>query len=213
MRSLLAASALALGVSVPGLAAAQDLSVSAGFTLTSRYVSSGIEQTKGAAFQPWVEAEIAGFYFGAWASNTTKSVIGHSAEIDLYLGYRNQIGIFAYDVGYARYFYRGPSWDCCGEITLDLSVTPVEQFTVGLDIAHDPSADVTNSAVYASFAPMDKITLDATYGEINKGGHSYWSVGAGYAVTDSLGLSLAYHDTDISKGLAVLSLDYSFSIR
>ncbi|MFN3646528.1 MAG: hypothetical protein ACK4S2_08435 [Gemmobacter sp.] len=80
-------------------------------------------------------------------------------------------------------------------------------------MAHDPSAKVTNTSLSMGYAINDKLSLEAKYGKINKGGHKYWSVGGSYAINDNFGIGLAYHDTNISKGLAVLSLDYSFSFR
>ncbi|MDO9524670.1 MAG: TorF family putative porin [Gemmobacter sp.] len=213
MRHLLASSALALTVAVPSLSAAQDVSVSAGFTLTSRYIASGIEQTKGAAFQPYVEAEINGFYAGIWASNVSKALLGSSSEVDLYAGYRNEVGKFSYDIGYARYLYRGPSVNCCGEIILSLGYAVTDTFNVGATVKHDPSASITNTSISMDFSPVDKITLAAAAGEISKGGHSYWSVGGSYALTDNTSLDLTWHDTNITKGLVVASVSMDFSLR
>ena len=81
MRSIFATSAVVIGLGLPGVTMAQELSLSAGATLTSRYVFNGIEQTTGAAFQPWAEAEYEGFYAGVWASNTARSIVGSSVEI------------------------------------------------------------------------------------------------------------------------------------
>ena len=102
MRSALVSTALALGLAIPTFASAEGLSVSYGATLTSRYLANGIKQTTGAAFQPWVEAEIQGFFFGTWASNTDAAITGSDWEVDLYAGYRNEVGAFNYDLSYAR---------------------------------------------------------------------------------------------------------------
>jgi hypothetical protein len=84
---------------------------------------------------------------------------------------------------------------------------------MGVRVAHDTTFKTTNTSLNAGYALTDKFALDATYGKINKGGRTYWAVGGSYAINDSFGVGLAYHDTDVSKGLAVLSLDYSFSFR
>ncbi|MFN3938478.1 MAG: TorF family putative porin [Gemmobacter sp.] len=213
MRRLATASALALAAVVPSAALAQELSVTTGFTLTSRYLANGLPQSDGPAFQPYVEAEVNGFYAGIWASNTSRNLVGARAEIDLYFGYRNEVGRFSYDLGYARYLYRSPSSNCCGEIILDMGVAVTEQIGVGVRFAHDPKASVTNSRLYANYAVNEKFGLDAMVGRINKGGHRYWSVGGSYAVTDNVSLSLAWHDTNIDKGRIVASMDVSFSLR
>ena len=213
MRLFLATSALALAAALPGAAAAQQLSFSGGATLTSEYVASGKKQSDGPAFQPWIEGEINGFYFGAWMSNVDKTILGgDTIETDLYFGYRNEVGKFSYDLGYARYFYNN-SGNCCGEVILNLGYGLTDALSMGVRVAHDPSAKVTNTSLSAGYAFSDKFSMEAKYGKINKGGHKYWSVGGSYAINDSFGIGLAYHDTNVSKGLAVLSLDYSFSFR
>lgn len=213
MRRLLATSALALSLIGPSALAAQDLSVSAGATLTTRYVSNGIEQTTGAAFQPYIEAEVNGFYAGIWASNVSKVLLGSSTEVDLYFGYRNEVGKLSYDLGYARYLYRGPSVNCCGEVILSMGVAVSEQVNIGARVAYDPKAKIANSSLSLDFAAMDKLTLSAKVGQISKGGQTYYVVGGSYAVTDQLGVDLSWHDSDISKGVAVLSVSYDVSLR
>ena len=218
MRHALATTAILAALAAPGAAAAQQLSFSGGATLTSRYVADGIEQTTGAAFQPWIEGEINGFYFGAWMSNTARTITGSSTEIDLYVGYRNEVGRFSYDIGYARYIYRSPKFDCCGDLILAMGFAATDQLSLGVKVKHNPSrstnpAKQTNISVSADYAFTDKLSMGAVYGKVTKGGMSYWSVGGSYAINDSFGIGLAYHDTSVSKGLAVLSLDYSFSFR
>jgi uncharacterized protein (TIGR02001 family) len=210
MRSALVSTALALGLALPTFVSAGDLSVSYGATLTSRYLANGIEQTTGAAFQPWVEAEIQGFYFGAWASNTDAAITGSDWEVDLYAGYRNEVGAFSYDLSYARYYYRSPSVNCCGEIILSMGMAASDALSLGVRFAHDPVADVTNSRLSVDYAVNDKIGLSAQVGTISNGGHDYWNVGGSFAISDNFSVSAAYHDTSITKGLAVLSLDVSF---
>lgn len=213
MRKLLTSSALALSLAAPSLAAAEGLSFSAGATLTSRYMADGIEQTSGAAFQPWIEAEINGFYAGVWASNVSKAITGSSTEIDVYFGFRNEVGKFSYDIGYARYLYRGPSVDCCGQIILSMGVAATDQLNLGAKIAYDPKAKSTNTSVSVGYSFTDKFSAEAVYGSISKGGHDYWSIGASYALNDQVSLGLTWHDTTISKGRIVASMDFSFSLR
>lgn len=218
MRSIIATSVLALSIALPGVAAAQQLKFSGGATLASQYVADGIEQTKGLAFQPWIEGEIGGFYFGAWGSNTDKAIVGSSSEIDLYFGYRGEAGMLSYDIGYTRYYYQGPKLDCCGDLSLGLGISPTDQLSLGFKIKHNPSKSTnptkaSNLSVSADYAITDKFAIGATYGKITKGGMKYWSVGGSYALTDSLGLGLTWHDTSTTKGLAVLALDYSFSFN
>ncbi|MFN4172897.1 MAG: TorF family putative porin [Pseudorhodobacter sp.] len=213
MRRFLASTALLALLPMSGAVQAQEISVSAGATLTSRYMSSGIEHSDGFALQPWVEAEVNGFYAGVWASNVSKTLIGSSAEIDLYVGYRNEVGKFSYDLGYARYFYRSPNVDCCGEVYLEMGYAVTDQLSLGGKVAYDPKAKVTNTSLNAAFSFTDQLSVDARIGKLSKGGHRYWQVGGSYAVNDNVSLGLAWHDTNISKGRLVASMDFSFAIR
>ena len=210
---LLAATCLATALAAPALVAAQELSVSAGATVTTRYMASGLEQSDGPAFQPWIEAEINGFYAGLWASNVSRAITGSSTEIDVYFGYRNEVGRFNYDIGYARYLYRGPSVNCCGELYLSMGVSVTDQLDLGARIAYDPKAKVANTSLNAAWAFNDSFSMDATLGRVSKGGQRYWSVGASHALNDNVSLGLAWHDTSITKGRVVASVDFSFSVR
>ena len=213
MRHIVTTSLLALGLLAPSIAAAADLTLDAGVTLTSRYVANGIEQSKGAAIQPWLEAGYGGFYLGVWASNTDRAVTGSKSEVDLSLGYRGETGKLSYDIGYAHYYYRAPNVNCCGEVIASLGYAATDQIGLGLRLAHDPKGGATNASLSMDYAVNDKFGLSATYGSINKGGHDYWNVGASYGISENVSISGTYHDTSISKGLLVVSVDTSFSLR
>lgn len=214
MRYFLAATALATGLAAPGLAAAQDLSITAGATFASRYVSNGFEQTTGGAFQPWIEAEYMGFYLGFWASNTARSIVGSTVEVDVYLGYRGEVGKFSYDIGYYRYYYRNPSVNCCGEAILSLGYAPVDSLALGLSIARDPVADYWDTTLTVDYALNDKFGLSGSYGSVTNGGAEYWSFGGTYSINDNVSITGAWHDNDVNTdGIFVVSLDTSFSIR
>lgn len=219
MRSILTASTLLFALAAPHLAAAEELSFSAGASLVSTYVSNGVDQTDGPAFQPWIEGSYGGLYFGAWLSTLDKTLAGgDSLETDLYLGYRGDYGALSYDLGYFRYFYN-ESGNCCGELIASLGVAATPQLELGLTLKHDPSSrsnpdDAINAMLSVDYALSDTIGLFATFGTISKGGHDYWSIGASYALNDAFGLSLAWHDTNqnmaLADGKAVFGLDYAF---
>lgn len=213
MRYLISSTALALGLGIPSLSAAQDFSLSAGATLASRYVSSGVKQSDEAALQPWIEAEVSGFYLGLWASNTSVALTGGKYELDVYGGYRNEIGQFSYDVGYARYYYYEPYSNCCGEWYLAMGYAATDQLALGVKFNYDPDADIVNSKLTADFALNDALSLSAEAGTISNGGRDYYSIGASYAISDTFSVSATWHDSSVSDGLAVVSLDTSFSLR
>lgn len=214
MQHLLTAAAASLAMSITATSVqAQDITFSGGATLTSRYVSNGLEQTDGPAFQPWAEVETGGFYFGFWGSNVTRGIVGHSSEVNLMAGFRNEVGGLSYDVGYARYIYFGPRDNCCGELYMNLDADLAHNFSLGTSVRYDPSARVSNVSLGAGVALDDALSFDANLGKISKGGQRYWSVGTTYGFNENVSASLRWHDTNISKGLAVLSVDYSFSLR
>ena len=213
MRYILAAGAFATSHFLSGVAGAQDLSVSTGFTATSRYLFYGIEQTTGAAIQPWIEAEYSGFYAGLWASNTATTITGSSAEIDVYLGYRGEAGPLSFDIGYARYYYANPGVNCCGEAILSLGFAATDSLGFGLRVAHDPVADYVSTSGTVDIAVTDAVGLNGEYGSVSNGGQEYWSVGATYTFNDSFAVSASWNDTDVTNGLFVISLDSSFSLR
>lgn len=107
---------LVAGLAVPALALAQEAEsgFSGNFALTSDYVFRGVSQTQnGPAVQGGFDyAHASGFYIGTWASNVAwVSSLGakenSSMEIDLYGGYKGEVGDFGYDVGAITYYYPG----------------------------------------------------------------------------------------------------------
>lgn len=217
MRTFFAASALALAIAAP--AAAQELSFSAGATVASKYVSSGAEAaTKGGAFQPWVQADIAGFYAGAWGSNVAEELNnGNTWETDLYIGYAGEYAGVAYDVSYTHFYYNKNDSLDAGEWAFSLGYDVTEQLNLSAKVKLDPEArEYTNTSLTAAYAVNDVISLEATYGTKSHSRNDYWSIGGSYALNDQYAVSLTYKDHDIkgTKGEhVVLALDYTFSFK
>lgn len=212
MRLLIASSAIALAVAAPSVGAAQELKFSAGASVVSKVVMDGVAVSNGAGFQPWVEAEINGFYAGVWATNMTPALGGGKSEVDVYFGYRGEINALSYDIGYAHYFVQNPSSDS-GEVYVALGHDLTEQLSLGARLGYNHVSKATKATISLGYAVTDKFALDATYGKFNKGGHSWLSLGGSYAINDNFSVGLAYHDSTIAKSVGVLSLDYSFSFR
>jgi uncharacterized protein (TIGR02001 family) len=189
---------------------AQDFSITAGATLTSRYMVDGAAYSSGAAFQPFVELETGGFYLGMWASNI--GAPNAKGEVDVYFGYRNEVGQFSYDLGYAHYFDINPSADS-GDLILSMAFAPAETFSVGTKIKYNHVLKTTNASLNTNWGITDALSADLTVGKVNKGGVRYWVAGTTYALNDSFSATLAYHKNNTVKGRAVVSMDYSFSVR
>lgn len=217
---------LAAATACPSFALAGDneLTFSGGVTLTSRYISSGVEQSKGAAIQPWLEGDYNGVYFGAWGSTVSKEIMGDDIyEVDLYLGYRSEIGKFSYDLSYARYYYN-EMYDgeyVYRDVVLSLGYAASEQVSVGTTLKHNTQSGderVLNSSIFADYAVNDKIGLNATFGNVNYNAigvadYDYWSIGGSYALSDALSFTLSWNDTNrdgADDAIAIVALDYSF---
>jgi uncharacterized protein (TIGR02001 family) len=201
-------------LAAPSVAAAQAVTFSFGASVVSEYEANGLRQSDGVAFQPYVEAEINGFYAGIWASNVSEAIIGagDTLEYDLYAGYRNAVGAFSYDVQYAHYFYNG-SGACCGEVILSLAYDVTPQFNLGTRFGWDPNTGTVNSRLFGSYAVTDQLSVNARFGTISNGGHNYWSIGGSYAVNDTVSLGVAYHGTNLPSpddSLFVVSISFAF---
>ena len=127
MKKLVHALVLTGLVTVPTFAMAAEESphsLSANVSLTSDYVFRGVSQTQGGpAIQGGFDySHASGFYVGTWASNvswvSTKDPLpggsgdgwfkdNNSMEIDLYGGYKGEVGDLGYDVGVITYYYPG----------------------------------------------------------------------------------------------------------
>jgi uncharacterized protein (TIGR02001 family) len=100
---------LAVGLSAAfnySSAAYADEGIVANVGVTNNYIWRGVTQTDD---KPAVSAGIdyatdTGIYVGTWASNVDFGGDA-STELDLYLGFANEVGEFSYDFGYVYYGY------------------------------------------------------------------------------------------------------------
>lgn len=203
---------LVLTALAPSPAIAEGVTVNGSLTFASRYMSDGLPKTTGAALQPSVELGFGDFYAGLWASNMSQSLAGQDAEVDLSVGYRKSFGNLGVDLGYVRYYYFGPDVNCCGEVVGLFSWAPTEGTELGMRLAYDPNTKVSNLSVSAGHKISERFGVEAAAGRVAND-HSYWQVGGNYALNESTELQLAWHDTNVDKGMAVLSVTYNFSLR
>ncbi|MFC0280838.1 TorF family putative porin [Falsigemmobacter intermedius] len=220
MRNLIAASALALAAAAPSIASAEGLSYSAGATVASKYVSSGSAYTKGAAFQPWIEAEYNGAYLGVWGSNLSADLNeGNTWETDVFVGYRNSFAGVSYDVSYTKFFFNKDSSINSDEVALAVSYDFNEQFSLGAKVMVDPSdyRNTGNGRLIAGYNYNDKLSFEAVAGKksLNAGAaYEYYSVGASYAINDEYAVSLTQiKKSGVNAQRTVLALDYGFSFK
>ena len=201
-------SLLALGLfGLSGAAMAQDITTYVGAAVTTDYISDGVTQSDGEpALQGYVEAEHAsGVYLGAWAS--TVDLDGDSVELDLYLGFRNEVGPITYDIGYLRYFY-DESGDCCGELILALGYAVNDMVGVGLELSSDLEGTESVRPEIVLALPAD-VELSGGITVFSDDGGEAWDVGLSRLLTDTVGVDLRYHDASyVDEGTFVLTLSW-----
>jgi uncharacterized protein (TIGR02001 family) len=117
-RALLFAFGAAITLLVPTAQAqtaapAPEHTIAYNVSLSSQYIYRGLTQSN---YRPAVAlgadySHSSGFYAGVWASSITWlrnfGISSARAEIDTYLGFKNTVNDFTYDVGYLRYNYPG----------------------------------------------------------------------------------------------------------
>lgn len=202
---LLASASLALA---PFAASAQGVSLSFGAALTSNYVSDGVSlSNNNPAFQPYVEADLGGFYLGIWASTVRDGTDDY--EIDLYAGYRTELpGGVSVDLGAARYFLNNSG--ASNEILLTVGVPVVPSVGLELFAGYDPGAGNARGSISASYAFNDNLGLSAAFGRNQANVNTFWNVGATYALSDNFSIDLRHHDTSNTGPLTVLTLSLDF---
>jgi uncharacterized protein (TIGR02001 family) len=208
---LLAAAAVAALGSVPTIASA-ELAFNVGAATEYRY--RGIAQSRfKPAFQGGADFSAGGFYVGTWASTIKwiKDAGGDANyELDLYGGYKGEIGGVSYDVGMLRYLYPGAKLAVSPNTTEIYGAVSAGGFTVKYSHA------TTNLFGFANSDKSGYLDVSASF-EIADG----WSVaphigyqkvkGAGndiYSYTDyALTLSKDFSGLVVSAALIGASVD------
>lgn len=224
LRLLLCAAA---ALAVAGPAAAQDgPSFEFNFGAASDYVFRGVSQTDEDP-QVFGGADLSAgrVYAGVWVSNVD---FGNStdAEFDLYAGFKPTLGVVSLDLGVLYYGYVDqPSGADLDYFELKAAGSiPLGPATIGAQAYYSPNyyAGVDHALYYeinGSYSPTSKLSFSAALGRqqvSGAGDYTTWNIGAGYALTDHLGVDLRYHDTDehslgkIYGSRAVISLKASF---
>jgi uncharacterized protein (TIGR02001 family) len=92
-----------------GLMSVAQAQVSANLGITSDYRFRGVSQSQNApAVQGGLDLALpSGLYVGNWNSSVSSELFpgGSGVEVDLYAGYKREIGGYTFDVGSYNYFY------------------------------------------------------------------------------------------------------------
>lgn len=201
---------LVAGLLLSGAAQAQEVTVYGGVTASTNYVFRSVTFSDDKpALQPYIEAEINGFYAGIWASNVDFGPgTADNFEVDYYLGYRGETAAgFRYDVNYARFTF-DDAGDCCGEFNVNLTLPVGERFEASTIFAYDPDAKTLASALGGSAALSDSLSLSGAYGYDELLSHNYWDLGLNYGLNDTTSLDFRYFDT--SDGDSIFAFTVSF---
>ena len=214
-------------LAAPG-AQAEPLDLSFGVTAATEYVSSGIRYTDGPTVQPYVELGFGSFYAGAYVSNLDADLTLADLEYGLSLGYRGESGSLSYDLGFAYYLYDEAFEDTpvgdYAEAIASATFAATDALYLTAEVAIAPEFDQTNVSLTVDYyTPVEGLAVGATYGRLDAdyGAWSYWSVGTTYQVAETVGVGLAYHDSNVdpdlglfnSDGLLVASVSFDFSLR
>ena len=145
------------------------------------------------------------FYAGIWATNVDFND-STDAEVDIYAGFTPTVGAVSLDFGALYYAYvDAPSGADLDYLELQAKASvPLGPATFGAGVYYVPDSygHVDHSIYYevnAEYAVGEKWSFSGALGrqEFDGGGdYTTWNVGAGYQLTDHLGVDLRYHDTD-----------------
>lgn len=216
-RLILAILALVTPATFVPSASAAETTLSYGATLTSEYVSSGIRYSDGPALQPYVELGFDGLYAGAYTTNVDADLTSADVETGLSLGYRGDVGSLSYDLSLNYYIYTNafpntPVEDSAEAIASGIyAVSDTVYVTAKAGLA--PEYDQTNLSLTVDYyTALEGLAIGVTFGRLdaNYGAWNYWSVGATYQVSDTIGLGLAYHDSNVDPAVGLSNTDGLF---
>lgn len=198
----------------PEAAAPDGFTIDISATFASQYVSDGIEYSDGPVIQPYIEFGYLGFYLGVWASTASEELLGSDTEVDYYLGYRNEVGAFYYDLSYAYYTYPGASEFNSDEYVFAGGVGVTEQIFGNLGLSYAPDSETLTSEVGVEyFPPVEGLALSANYGNVSNDGYNYWTAGGTYAFNENLLADISWQDTTETEGLFVVAVTVDFNLR
>jgi uncharacterized protein (TIGR02001 family) len=216
IRSLLAATLLSGSVFVAAPAAAQDsgIELSGVAALVSEYRFRGVDLSGGdIAVQGGVTASAGGFYVGAWGSSLDETSVGFGhTELDVYAGYAGEFGGgVTYDVSVLYYMYpNAPAGDFDYVEFIGKTGFEVGPGGLTLGVAYAPKQDslggTDNLYLFANASlgvPGTPVTLTATLGwtdgflTYTPSGEAFdYSIGASFALNDTLSIGVSYMDAE-----------------
>lgn len=198
-------------VAMGGAAFAQDDASPFDFSFNiganTDYVFRGVSQTdENYSIFAGVDTTLWGIgYAGAWVSNVDFGN-GTDGEFDLYAGVKPVVGPVTLDVGVVYYGYMNqPNGSNEDYVEYKLAGSgAVGPATIGAAFYYSDdffggTGEATYYEVNGSFPVAEKVTISGAVGHQKVVGpfdYTTWNLGAGFALNDTVGFDLRYHDTD-----------------
>lgn len=231
LKALLLATALVCGA--PAVASAQETTTSVNVGVASSYQFRGVNQNADDTGQVFggVDLSAGSFYVGTWLSNVD---FGSKAnlEVDLYAGYKPQVGPVTLDIGVLAYTYPQQSdlliyeGKFAGTIATESGVSLTGSVFYSPEYGKNgPSywyyeAAVTAPIPGAKFGPFG-LSANASVGSqsVESGAtlpdYTNWKVGLTAATESGWAVDVFYTDTDVDndklyEGKGVVQLKRSF---
>jgi uncharacterized protein (TIGR02001 family) len=200
-KTLLALALASSCVAAPALAEG----VATNFSLTTNYKFRGQDQTDNKpAIQGGFDYSVGGFYVGNWNSSIS---FANGIEMDVYGGYKGEIGGLGYDVGVLQYVYPGLSDANTTEIYGGLSIGPFGakySHTVSKEYFGVPNGRNTGYlSLTAGYEVITGLTLDGAVGfsrfRSSTGLEDYYDYKLGATYELGSGFSLGGHVVGANK--------------
>ncbi len=207
LKTMLLAAAATAAMSGSALAADEDIALSFNLGAATDYVFRGVSQTNNEGqIYGGADATLYGIgYAGVWVSNVEFGN-GTDLEYDIYGGIKPTIGVVNLDLGVYYYGYTNQptgSHEDYVEYKAAAS-TAVGPATVGALVFYSPeffgkTGKATYYEINGAVPVAEKVSVSGAVGHQEIEGpadYNTWNLGVSYALNDTVGFDLRYHDTD-----------------
>ncbi|WP_310542712.1 TorF family putative porin [Phenylobacterium sp.] len=227
LKTMLLAAAATAAMGGSALAADDNISMAFNVGAATDYVFRGVSQTdEGGQIFGGADATLFGIgYAGVWVSNVDFNN-GTDIEYDLYAGVKPVLGPVNLDFGFFYYGYTNqPTGSNEDYVEYKAAAsTAVGPATVGALVFYSPeffgkTGKATYYEVNGAIPVAEKVSVSGAIGHQEIEGpadYNTWNLGVGYALNDTIGFDLRYHDTDehgfgdIYESRVVLGVKASF---
>jgi|JI6StandDraft_1071083.scaffolds.fasta_scaffold00110_60 uncharacterized protein (TIGR02001 family) len=201
MRKLLVFGAMMAAASAAPAFAQDEVTVTGNVGIVTDYVWRNVSQSNyDLAIQGGIDVTTSsGFYVGTWASSIDfNDASDANVEVDVYGGYRFDLGGVAADVGVIYYAYPDADDIDFYEVYGKLSKT-FDTVTIAGSLNYDPDNETLFADASVGVALTPEFSVSAGYGAYLDGFGEYngWNVGGSWAV-GGVTLGARYHDNDVS---------------